>query len=208
MTKPKRHSSKERQRVPTRSCVGCGERTEQRELVRIVLGPDGGLLPDLGGGAFGRGAWVHVSPSCFKKAAQRGFARSFRTAVDCDLPVLFALLADGADRRIAGLLSAAVSARHAATGADAAKDAVIGGKSELCIVARDAAATATLDYVQRCIADGRAIAWGTKQILGLACGRDEIAIVALLDNRLGREIRRAEMISRLGGMSVQPMEDR
>ena len=63
----------------TRFCVGCGvrvARSRAHELVRLVLVPadDGAVtvVADLGGGAVGRGAWVHPTRSCLERATERG----------------------------------------------------------------------------------------------------------------------------------------
>ncbi len=63
-----------------RTCVGCRQASEPDALVRFVLGLDGEIVPDLAGGAFGRGAWVHPSPECLARAP-RSMARSFSAQV-------------------------------------------------------------------------------------------------------------------------------
>ena len=68
--------------APTRTCVGCGRKAPQRELVRFVrargsarAGHGGGRLP-------GRGAYTCRRPSCFERAAaRRAFARTLRRTV-------------------------------------------------------------------------------------------------------------------------------
>src|SRR6185295_17282216 len=70
------------------------------------------------------------------------------------------------DRRVEGLLTAAVRSRQLARGADAVTGACQRGEAELVLVACDAAAAADLAEVRHAIAEGRAVAWGTKQRLG------------------------------------------
>jgi predicted RNA-binding protein YlxR (DUF448 family) len=70
------------------------------------------------------------------------------------------------DRRIEGLLRAAVRSRHMARGSDAVTGACRRSEGELVVVACDAAAAANLTEVRRAVAEGRAVAWGTKERLG------------------------------------------
>ena len=64
---------------PTRSCVGCGRKAPQRELLRFV--EQGGRLvpgPDLPG----RGAYTCRRLSCFERAvSRRAFNRTLRRNV-------------------------------------------------------------------------------------------------------------------------------
>jgi uncharacterized protein len=66
---------------PERTCVGCGRRAPQRELVRFVA-PDGTLRRDRGTRSPGRGAYVHACLSCFERAVdRRAFSRTLRRNV-------------------------------------------------------------------------------------------------------------------------------
>jgi uncharacterized protein len=60
--------------LPVRSCISCRKRANPSALIRVVL-KDGKVIPDLKGGAAGRGAWLH------KKCAEVAIARNaFRFA--------------------------------------------------------------------------------------------------------------------------------
>ena len=60
--------------LPVRSCISCRKRANPSALIRVVL-VDGKVIPDLKGGAAGRGAWLH------KKCAEVAIARNaFRFA--------------------------------------------------------------------------------------------------------------------------------
>jgi predicted RNA-binding protein YlxR (DUF448 family) len=66
---------------PVRTCVGCGRKAPQRELVRFVA-PDGQLRRDDRRQAPGRGVYTCDRPVCFERAAvNRAFARSLRRTV-------------------------------------------------------------------------------------------------------------------------------
>ena len=66
---------------PERTCVGCGRKAPQRELVRFVA-PEGTLRVDREKPSQGRGAYVHARLSCFERAAdRRAFSRALRRNV-------------------------------------------------------------------------------------------------------------------------------
>ena len=53
------------------------------ELIRFVVGPDGGVVPDLKRKLPGRGLWISNSHSAVAEAAKRGvFARGFKRKVE------------------------------------------------------------------------------------------------------------------------------
>ncbi|WP_437730987.1 DUF448 domain-containing protein [Sorangium sp. So ce1335] len=182
-----------------RTCVGCGERVGVddargvRPLVRLILGPGGVIAVDPGDGGFGRGAHVHPRRDCLAAAVTRGLARAAKGRVHAIVgsvgpgaegagdqaapgaePLTAASLArairEATERRIQGLVRSAVRSQHAAIGADAVVGSCARGEAALVIVACDAAAGADLPEVQRAIAEGRAVAWGSKQALGALAG--------------------------------------
>jgi len=70
---------------PIRTCVGCGERALQRELVRLVAAADGLTLDPPGRRAPGRGAYLHAAPACWAAfARRRGPVRSLRRTPSVD----------------------------------------------------------------------------------------------------------------------------
>ena len=63
--------------LPVRSCISCRKRANPAALIRVVL-VDGKAIPDLKGGAAGRGAWLHKR--CAEVAISRGaFDFAFKT---------------------------------------------------------------------------------------------------------------------------------
>lgn len=67
---------------PIRSCVGCGRRAPQDELLRFVARE--GLLVS-GAGQPGRGAYTCPRLSCFERAvARRAFNRTLRQNVQVE----------------------------------------------------------------------------------------------------------------------------
>ena len=55
-------------KIPQRQCMGCRERKNKRELIRVVRQPDGQVSLDFGGKMNGRGAYICPSAECLKKA--------------------------------------------------------------------------------------------------------------------------------------------
>lgn len=199
-----------------RSCVGCGERLdtgESPDLVRLIVGREGEVAVDARGGGFGRGAHVHARPVCLQRAVERGLDRSakarVRTLVTIDpsgsaapvpltVPALASSIQHAMDRRIAGLIAAAMRSRKVALGADAVTSASQRGEAELVIVATDAAAGADLTAVRQAISEGRAVSWSTKAELGamLAPGgrggeARMIAVVAITSGSIAVTLRDA-----------------
>ena len=70
---------------PERRCVVTGEVAPAGQLVRLALGPDGTIAPDVLGKAPGRGAWIGVSRAELEAAQAKGklkggLARALREA--------------------------------------------------------------------------------------------------------------------------------
>lgn len=58
----------QQKRIPQRQCMGCRERREKREMIRVVRSPEGVVSLDFRGKAPGRGAYICPDPACLKKA--------------------------------------------------------------------------------------------------------------------------------------------
>ena len=55
-------------KIPQRQCMGCRERKEKRQMIRVVRTPEGSVNLDFGGKMNGRGAYICPNPECLKKA--------------------------------------------------------------------------------------------------------------------------------------------
>ena len=55
-------------KIPQRQCMGCRERKNKRDMIRVVRGTDGTVSLDFSGKAPGRGAYLCPDPECLKKA--------------------------------------------------------------------------------------------------------------------------------------------
>jgi predicted RNA-binding protein YlxR (DUF448 family) len=55
--------------VPVRTCIVCGVKAPQRELIRIVRTPGGAVELDVKGKKAGRGAYICRAGACWQEAA-------------------------------------------------------------------------------------------------------------------------------------------
>lgn len=58
-------------KTPVRTCVGCRESKDKRELVRVVRKPTGEVELDVTMRAPGRGAYICAKAECFELAKKR-----------------------------------------------------------------------------------------------------------------------------------------
>lgn len=59
---------KQPKRAPQRSCVACGAKRDQGQLIRVALGPDAVLSIAGAGRSSGRGAYLCPARPCWEKA--------------------------------------------------------------------------------------------------------------------------------------------
>ena len=72
-------------KIPQRMCVGCREKRDKKDLLRVVRTPEGQLVLDATGKKSGRGAYVCPDPECLKKARKsRALERAFDTAIPAE----------------------------------------------------------------------------------------------------------------------------
>ena len=55
-------------KIPQRQCMGCRERKEKRQLIRVVRKTDGTVSRDFSGKVSGHGAYLCPDPACLAKA--------------------------------------------------------------------------------------------------------------------------------------------
>ncbi len=69
-------------KIPQRQCMGCRERKEKRELIRVVRSPEGELSLDFRGKAPGRGAYLCPNAVCLQKAIRsKSLDRSLKVEI-------------------------------------------------------------------------------------------------------------------------------
>ena len=70
-------------RIIQRMCIGCNEKKDKRELIRVVLNKKGEILIDKIGKLDGRGAYICDSIECLEKAIKsKKLEKSFEKKID------------------------------------------------------------------------------------------------------------------------------
>jgi predicted RNA-binding protein YlxR (DUF448 family) len=87
---PNETRSKPLDHAPYRKCILTGESLPQDRLIRLAMGPDGQIAPDVRAKAPGRGAWIGVDRAALEAAQAKGqlkgaLARAFKTG-QLDIP--------------------------------------------------------------------------------------------------------------------------
>lgn len=72
-----------KRKIPTRQCLGCGEKKPKAELVRVVRSPEGEIELDLVGKKSGRGAYICNNTECLQKARK---ARRLERSLSSQIP--------------------------------------------------------------------------------------------------------------------------
>jgi predicted RNA-binding protein YlxR (DUF448 family) len=187
--------------VPERSCILTRRTAPREELIRLALGPDGQVAPDVRARAPGRGAWVGVGRKALDEANAKGklkgaLTRAFKTG-EIDVP------ADLGERIEAALRSQALDrlgleARGGTliTGAERVEAAARQGKVALLIHAADAGEDGRkkLDQALRVGArasggDAQGLVFPEgRTILSVALGRENVVHIALTDAAAARRV--------------------
>ena len=69
-------------KIPQRQCMGCRERMDKRQLIRVVRTPEGNVQLDFSGKLNGRGAYICPKAECLKKARKaKSLDRSLEVAI-------------------------------------------------------------------------------------------------------------------------------
>ena len=55
-------------KIPQRQCMGCRERKNKKDMIRVVRETSGNVTLDFSGKLNGRGAYVCPDPECLRKA--------------------------------------------------------------------------------------------------------------------------------------------
>ena len=183
--------------VPERTCILSRRTAPREELIRLALGPDGQVAPDVRARAPGRGAWIGVDRDELEAANAKGklkaaLARAFKTSdvkVSADLggQTERALRQAALDR-----LGMEARAGNLINGADRVEAAARAGKVELLIHAADASddGRRRLDQAWRvggpedvvANAGGQGLLFPEdRTILSMALGRENVVHIALTD---------------------------
>ena len=186
--------------VPERTCILSRRTAPKEELIRLALGPDGEVAPDVRARAPGRGAWIGVGKADLDAANAKGklkgaLSRAFKTG-ELKIP------ADLGERIAVALRQAALDrlgleARGGSlvNGAERVETAARSGKVHLLIHAADAGEDGRrrLDQAWR-VGGGKSMGLvfpEGRTILSMALGRENVVHIALTDPAAARRVSHA-----------------
>jgi predicted RNA-binding protein YlxR (DUF448 family) len=181
-----------------------GTHAPRDSLIRLALGPDGQIAPDVRARAPGRGAWIGVNKAGLEQAVAKGklkgvLARAFKTGdliIPADLPekIEAALRQSALDR-----LGLEARAGTLLTGSEKIETAARRGEVQLLLHAADAGkdGCSSLDQAWRAGGGGdgtlrRGLVLPEKRtILSLALGRQNVVHIAITDRAAAARVRHA-----------------
>ena len=176
--------------VPERTCILSRRTAPREELIRLALGPDGEVAPDVRARAPGRGAWIGVTRSELETADAKGklkgaLQRALKTN-EVNIPANLGERIEHALRQAAlDRLGMEARAGNLINGADRVETAARAGKVNLLIHASDAAEDGRkrMDQAWRVGGGGPqgVIFPEGRTILSMALGRENVVHVALTD---------------------------
>lgn len=185
----------------SRRCILSGERDSRGGLIRLALGPDGVIAPDVRARAPGRGAWLGVDRATLDAANAKGklkgaLARAFKTGEASAPTDLGARIADALEKDALNRLGLEAKSGMLLTGSEKIEAAARKGEVRLLLHANDAGADGNrkLDQAWR-VGSGRegSSARGMvlpvgRTILSLALGRENVVHIALTDRAAAERV--------------------
>jgi predicted RNA-binding protein YlxR (DUF448 family) len=199
-----RHETLGGSHTPERTCILSRRSAARDELIRLALGPDGQVAPDVRARAPGRGAWIGVDRAALDAANAKGrlrgaLARAFKTgdlilAEDLGARIEAALRQAALDR-----LGLEARAGNLVLGSEKIETAARRGEVALLLHAADASSEGRrkLDQAWRVGGDeqGRGrqgmVLPAQRAILSLALGRENVVHAAIIDRAAAARVSHA-----------------
>jgi len=186
--------------VPERTCVLTRRKGTRDQLIRLALGPDGIVAPDVRARAPGRGAWIGVTRAQLDEANAQGklkaaLQRAFKTN-RVEVPADLGKRTEQALRQTAlDRLGMEARAGNLINGADKVEAAGRAGNVHLLLHAHDASEDGRrrMDQAWR-VGGGEPqgmIFPEARTILSMALGRENVVHVALTDPAAASRVRHA-----------------
>jgi predicted RNA-binding protein YlxR (DUF448 family) len=131
------------QHVPERTCVLTRRKGTKDELIRLALGPDGQVAPDVRARAPGRGAWIGLSRDELDQAIANGklksaLQRAFKSTAVIVSPDLGARTAAALRQAVLDRMGMEARSGNLINGADRVETAARAGKVAMLVHAADA----------------------------------------------------------------------
>lgn len=174
---------------PERKCILSAEHGARDDLIRLALGPDGDVHPDLGAKAPGRGAWITPDRRLIETAIAKGklrgaLLRAFKGAAITVPDDLAERIASGLQRRALDRLGLELRTGNLMLGSDRILDKIRAGRVHLLLHAADASVDGRgkLDQKLRVSEVGEAVVLPVGRAeLSVALGRENVVHAALCD---------------------------
>ena len=183
--------------VSERTCILTRRTAPREELIRLALGPNGQVAPDVRARAPGRGAWVGVGRKALDEANAKGklkgaLSRALKTGV-LDVPADLSKRIEAALRQHAlDRLGMEAKAGNLINGSDRVEQAARAGKVQLLIHAADAGEDGRrrLDQAWRVGGGDQSglVFPEDRTILSMALGRENVVHIALTDAAAARRV--------------------
>ncbi len=210
--------------TPERKCILSGAHAARGDLIRLALGPDGSVAPDVRARAPGRGAWIGVDRATVDAANAKGklrgaLARAFKTN-ELNVPADLGARIEAALRQATlDRLGLEAKASNLILGSEKIEVAARRGQVALLIHAADAKEEGRrkLDQAWRVGteqegsgAQGLVFPEG-RAILSLALGRENVVHAAIIDRAAAARVNHAlarwrAFIGREDGLSAATAE--
>ena len=178
-----------------------GEHGTRAQLIRLALGPDGSIAPDLFAKAPGRGAWIGVSSEELSKALAKGklsglLRRAFKTDKIDIIDDLTGRIDRGLEKAFLDRLGLEARAGHLILGAEKIDSASRSGQVKLLLHASDASADGSgkRDQAWRVGEDAEGTGKGgvklpvDRDALSAALGRQNAVHVALINQNAAERV--------------------
>ena len=188
MRNPPNETAERLKHTPERTCVLTRRKATKDALIRLALGPDGTVAPDVRARAPGRGAWISVGRTKLDEAVANGklkaaLARAFKTGEVAIPPDLGERTEQALRQAALDRLGIEARAGNLLSGSERVEAAARSGKVHLLIHAADAGEDGRkrLDQAWRAGGGGPqgVIFPEPRPILSIALGRENMVHVAL-----------------------------
>ena len=188
MRNPPNETAERLKHTPERTCVLTRRKATKDALIRLALGPDGTVAPDVRARAPGRGAWISVGRTKLDEAVANGklkaaLARAFKTGEVAIPPDLGERTEQALRQAALDRLGMEARAGNLLSGSERVEAAARSGKVHLLLHAADAGEDGRkrLDQAWRAGGGGPqgVIFPEPRPILSIALGRENVVHVAL-----------------------------
>ncbi|WP_225421134.1 DUF448 domain-containing protein [Sphingomonas parva] len=193
--------------MPERKCILSGEHEPRADLIRLALGPDGQVAPDVRAKAPGRGAWIGVDRATLEQAQANGklrgaLARAFKGPVAAPAD-LGARIEAALRQAVLDRLGLEARAGTLITGSERIEVAARKGDVHLLLHAADAGEDGNRKLEQALRVGGQdedgnqireaqgLVFPADRTILSLALGRQNVVHLAMIDRAAAQRVRHA-----------------